>query len=159
MSEAVPPGLSRETTLHRDASGRWFHDGEPVSHPAVIRAFHRWLERAEDGRLRLRNAVNWAYVTVEGAPLFADRIRFEAEAAQMQLSGGDTAPLDPSTLRQGPDGRLYATTRDLAVELRRAAVLDLAEQVGEDEQGLFVEVGGERVHPPVVDDPVAYPPG
>ena len=153
---ALPPGLSRETTIRRDAEGRWFHEGDPVTNPAVARAFDRWVARAEDGRLCLRNEVNWAYVEIEGAPLFVRRVRLRGESAELELSDERTEPLDPRTLRQGPDGRLYCTVRQgsLAALLTRRATFDLAERVGEDENGVFVDLAGDRIHPPVWADPV-----
>lgn len=152
----LPPGFSRETTIRRDATGRWFHEGEPVTNRSVARAFDRWVDRAEDGRYILRNEVNWAYIELEGAPLFVRRIRVEGERASVELSDGRTELLDPDTLRQGPDGRLYCDAREgrLTAELRREAVFDLADRVGEDAEGIFIELEGQRHRPPTVSDPL-----
>jgi len=45
---ALLAGRTRETTIARDAEGRWFHDGQALEHPNLTRAFDRWVERAED---------------------------------------------------------------------------------------------------------------
>ena len=156
MKESAPP-LSRETSIRRNAEGRWFHDGEPVLNPAVARAFDRWVSVAEDGRMCLENEVNWAYVEIEGAPLFVDRVHWNGASPTLQLSDGREEALAPRTLRQDRDGKLYCTAREgrLTAEFRRSAMFDLSDALGEDDRGVFLVVGSgsARVWPPVVDDP------
>ena len=65
---ALPPGMSRETTIRRDVHGRWFHDGAPIEQANVERAFDTWVDRAPDGRYCLKNDIHWVYVAIEGAP-------------------------------------------------------------------------------------------
>ena len=145
--------LSRETKIRRDASGRWFDGDAPIDHEGIERAFDRWIDRAEDGRYILKNSVNWAYVSVEGAPLFVRRVALDPLGATLSLSDGREERLDPRTLREGPDGRLYATARGgrLAAAFDRAAAMDLwAAVVGEGE----LELGGERFTAPRVEDPL-----
>ncbi|MCC6874553.1 MAG: DUF1285 domain-containing protein [Sandaracinaceae bacterium] len=154
--EILPPGRSRETKIRRDAEGRWFNDGVEVTHPKLARAFDCWLERAADGRYCLRNAINWAYVQVEGAPCFVRRVTADDLGLQLHLSNDTVTPLEPATLRQGPDGALYCDVPgDLVARFDRAAMMQLAERLHEDEQGLFLDVGGRRVRPPIVQDPLA----
>jgi hypothetical protein len=150
-------GLSRESTIRRDALGRWFHDGEPVAHPGLIRCFDRWISRAEDGRYTLRNARDWVYITLQGPPLFVRAARVEdAGAIRLLLSDETEEALDPDTLRQGPDGALYCDARDGTMTARfdSGAMAQLADAVDEDAQGVYIRVAARRVRPPVVDNPL-----
>ncbi len=151
----VPPGLSTESTIARDANGRWFDDGVPIENEAIARAFDRWLTRAPDGRWVLKNAVNWVYVRIEGAPFFV--VAFDFEAMALTLSDGTTAVLDPSTLRQDPEGRLYCQIRGETARFERQPLMALMPVLQEDDEGLYLELQGSRVRLPVVDDALRNP--
>jgi len=152
-----PPGFSRETTIVRDASGRWSQDGVPLAHANLVRAFDAWVDRADDGRLCLRNALGWAYVTIEGAPLFVRSLTLTEDGVRLQLSDGREEPLAPATLRVGPDGALHCDARGgrLAARFERHAQAQLAALLDEDDDGVFLTIGSERYAPPSVDDPLA----
>ena len=105
-------GRSRQTSIRRNARGEWFDGDEPLAHPGICRAFDRWIARAQDGRYCLLNAVNWAYVEIEGAPIFVRRAWVVGETIDLHLSDDRVERLVPSTLRQGLDGALYCTVRE-----------------------------------------------
>jgi hypothetical protein len=150
-------GFSRETTIRRDAQGRWFHDGQPLEHEGLTRAFDRWVERAEDGRYCLKNDINWAYVTLEGPPYFVRAVAISpAGQVELVLSNDRREPLRPESLRMGEDGALYCDVGDgtLPARFDRHAASQLEALIGEDERGVFVEVAGARVRPRVVSDPL-----
>lgn len=147
--------FTRESTIRRNAEGRWFHDGEPVDQEAIERAFDRWIDLAEDGRFILKNSVNWAYVEIEGAPLFVRAIQFFEDRAVVSLSDDTEEELAVSTLRQDAAGALYCDARGgrMAAKFSRGAQASLAAVVEEDELGVYLSIGGSRVRPPVVSDP------
>ena len=148
-------GRTRETTIRRDAQGRWFHDGQPLGHPNLIRSFEQWIERAEDGRWCLKNDINWAYITLEGPPLFVRAARPTASTVTLQLSNGRSEPLRPETLRQDHDGALYCDAVDgLTARFDRHAQTQLGEVLDEDDDGVYVSLDGTRWRPPIVDDPL-----
>ena len=155
-------GLTRETTIRRDALGRWFHEGEPLDHPNLTRAFDRWVERAEDGRYCLKNDINWAYITLEGPPLFVRTVRIEDSGAVFVfLSDDREEPLDASTLRQAADGALYCDARGgtMAARFDRHAMQQLEGLLGEDTEGVYLALGrGQRVRPKLVHDPLVLVP-
>jgi len=151
-------GLSRETTIRRDAQGRWFHDGQALEHVGLTRAFDRWVERAADGRYCLKNDINWAYITLEGAPYFVRSLQISpAGQVTLVLSNDAAEPLRPETLRIGEDGAIYCDVGEgrLPARFDRHAATQLEPLVGEDERGVYVEVAGHRVRPSVVHDPLA----
>lgn len=156
MEPQIPVGRTRETKIRRDAQGRWFNDQDPIDHPNLVRAFNAWIDVAPDGRFCLKNDINWAYVTIEGAPLFVQGLRIVDGRALLALSDGREEPLDPRTLRQGEDGTLYCTARDgtMAARFDREAMQRLESVLGEDDRGVYLELGDERFRPPVVADPL-----
>jgi hypothetical protein len=159
MVEHLAPGRSRETKIRRDAAGRWYDDDVPITHPHLAAAFDAWLERAPDGRLCLKNEVNWAYVHVEGAPLFVRSAKVVGASVLLTLSDGQVEPLDLSTLRQDAAGRVYCQGRQGAMAARfdHHALLGLVDLVGEDDHGVYVELAGDKTRVPLAEDPVVWP--
>lgn len=150
-------GRSRESSIRRDAQGRWFHEGAPVENAQIARAFDRWVGRTENGRYCLRNEIDWVYITLEGPPLFVRAIRIEpAGKILLFLSNETQEELDPATLRQGGDGALYCDVMEGCMTARfdRHAMYDLHELIGEDEQGVYLRLGENLVRPPLADDPL-----
>src|SRR5699024_9959494 len=102
-------GRSRETQIRRDAQGRWWNGDDAITHPLLAKRFDGWIARAADGRLCLENDINWAYVAIEGPPYFVRSLHIESgsiDHVTLHLSGERDAALDPTTLREGPDGSL-----------------------------------------------------
>jgi uncharacterized protein len=155
-------GFSRETTLFRDGEGRWFHDGEPLEHSNLVRAFDRWIERAPDDRSRycVKNDINWAYITLEGPPFFVRSVSLRStdgsESPELLLSNDQREPLRADSLRVGPDEALYCDVGagDMTARFERHAAMQLEPLIGEDGQGIYVRLDGRRVRPPRVDDPL-----
>ena len=153
-------GQSRETTIRRDDQGRWYSEGEPLEHPKLVRAFDRWLDRAEDGRYCLRNDINWAYVAIEGPPLFVRTVTLEPNEPNalplLTLSDDRTERLRPKSLRQAQDGALYCDARDGSFTARfdRHDMQQLESLLREDEQGVYLLLENERIRPRVVSDPL-----
>jgi hypothetical protein len=150
-------GRSRETTIRRDALGRWFSDGEPLDQPNLTRAFDRWIDRAEDGRYCLRNDINWAYIELEGPPLFVRAVRLEPDGAVwLTLSDDSSERLEVASLRQGSDGALYCDARPsrLSARFERHAMQQLEPVLKEDAQGVYLALGEQRVRPQLASDPL-----
>jgi hypothetical protein len=150
-------GRSRETEIRRDARGRWFHGHDPISHPNLTRSFDSWVDRAEDGRFCLSNSINWAYVEIEGPAYFVKDVEPAPEGIELILSGGLREQLDPASLRQGPEGALWCAVRQGRCPARfdNHAVSKMSDHIGEDEDGVYVRIGGQKVHPPEMGDPLS----
>ena len=152
----IPFGLSRETTIRRTAEGKWFQDDEPIENQKLARAFDRWITRAEDGRYCLKNDINWAYITLEGAPFFVRAAHVNGSSVTLSLSNDAAVQLDFSTLREGPDGALYCDAYpQMPARFDSHAAVQLQELLDEDEQGTYLRQGTTRVRPPRVADPLA----
>ena len=154
--DILPKGRTRETKIRRDARGRWFNDDVEVTHANLVEAFDRWLERAPDGRYCLHNDINWAYVTIEGPARFVVAVAAGPDGVELRYRGGLREVLDPATLREGPDGALYAG-RTLPARFTSAAAMGLLDFVEEDEAGPFLALAGEKVRVPQVEHPLEVP--
>ena len=162
MEPTPPPpfGLSRETTIRRTADGKWFQDGEAIDNQKLARAFDRWIELADDGRYCLKNDINWAYFTLEGAPFFVRAVVLPEGSspapAELLLSNDKRVALALSTLREGPDGALYCDAYPgMPARFDTHAAVQLGALLQEDAAGPYFQQGDERVHPPRVQDPLA----
>jgi len=123
---APPEGRSRDSTIRLDREGRFFHDGEPVVHPGMARAFASWIARhPDDGRYVLTNGYDWTYITVEDAPYVVEGIRADAAGLVLRLFDGSEERVHPERLRVDLEGRLRASVKGGAFEARfsRAAQL------------------------------------
>lgn len=160
MIEIPTEGRSRETKIRRDARGRWWNDGVEITHVALCRAFDAWIDRADDGRYCLKNDINWAYVAIEGAPLFVRALQVAQDDAEptvtLVLSDGRETPLVYETLREGPDGALYADVRggSMACAFTDAAMMSLAPYLDEDGRGVYLALGSRQVRPARATDPL-----
>ncbi|MDH5674012.1 MAG: DUF1285 domain-containing protein [Myxococcales bacterium] len=149
-------GRSRETTIRRDAEGRWYHDGAPLEHPGLCRSFDAWVERAEDGRYCLKNDINWAYCEIEGPAFFVRTVHVEqGGTVRLSLSGDLLETLDPQSLRQDTHGVLYCDVRGgLPARFDRHAAAGLEHHIEADAEGVYLQLGASKVRPPLVDDPL-----
>jgi uncharacterized protein len=102
-----PPGRSRESSIVLSKEGRFFHEGAPVEHPGMQRAFAAWLTRhPDDGRYILSNGYDWSYITVEGPARFVHSVRNVSGRPLLVLLDGSELPLEPALLRVDSAGRL-----------------------------------------------------
>jgi uncharacterized protein len=133
-----PEGRSRESTIRLDATGRFLHDGAPVEHPGMARAFATWIARhPDDGRFILTNGWDWTYFTVEDVPYFVQRV-FERDGRPwLELSDGSEEPLDPNGLNLQGDDALYVRVKggEFAARFGRSAQLGLLPWLEELEGG------------------------
>jgi hypothetical protein len=150
-------GRTRETNIRRDARGRWFNGEDRIAHPNLVRSFDSWIDRADDGRFCLSNSINWAYVDIEGPAYFVKDVELSDAGVELRLSGDASEPLDPSSLRQGPDGALWCTVRDGRCPARfdNHAVSKMSDWISEDEDGVYVSIAGTKVRPPEIADPLS----
>ncbi|MFA9412169.1 MAG: hypothetical protein ACERK0_12945 [Deltaproteobacteria bacterium] len=150
-------GRTRETEIRRDARGRWFDGQDPIEHPNLTRSFDSWVDRAEDGRFCLSNSINWAYVEIEGPAYFVKDVELAADGVSLLLSGDLRERLEPASLRQGPEGALWCVVREGRCPARfdNHAVSKMSDSIGEDEDGVYVLIGGEKVRPPEIGDPLS----
>jgi uncharacterized protein len=144
----APEGRSRESSIVLDAEGRFRHDGEPVEHVGMARAFASWIAlHPDDGRFILSNGYDWTYFQVEDVPFFVLGLREEGGRLWLALSDGSESVLEPETLALGSRGALYTSVKagKFRARFSQAAQTALAPWLGSVENGeLFLEIAGHR---------------
>lgn len=116
--------------------GTWYHDGQPIRRPAMVRLFSTVLRREADGRHVLVTPVEMLEIEVEGTAFRAVEMHSEGEGRGRQiafrLDSGDAVILGPEhPLRivpgeHGPSPRLLVR-HGLEAELTRPVYYELAE--------------------------------
>ncbi len=141
----APGGASRESTIRLDRHGRWFHDGEAVTHPGLRAALPTWIRRHPgDGRLILSNGYDWCYFTAEDTPYFVEAVTL-GDPVVLRLSDGSDAPLDPATLSLDADGALRCRVKGERARFGRHAQLAMEPLLAEGDPPA-IDVGGRRYH-------------
>jgi uncharacterized protein len=123
----APEGRSRESTIVLDRSGRFWHEGELVTHAGMQSAFASWIRRhPDDGRYILSNGFDWTYFQVEDVPFFVRSLRAEGERPWLLLSDGTEEPLDAESVRLGAADAIYVRVKDGVYEARFTPVAQTA---------------------------------
>jgi hypothetical protein len=153
MSETeLPPELIeklRQTGIRLDREGRFWHEGQEITHKRFRKTLLRWLDVLPDGRPVLRlDGDRYAYVDVDDALLIVTGLRWEGDRAFVSLNDGSEEELAYDTLSQGKDHTLYCLVRGKRILARVAtqAYYHLAnriEEAGDD----FVLNANSALHP------------
>ncbi len=123
-----------EMRIARD--GTWYHQGEPIRRPAMVRLFSTVLRREPDGRHMLVTPVEKLEIDVEATAFRAVEMEIEGEGEKrkiaLRLDSGDAVILGPDhPLRLVPDNNgpspRVLVRHGLEAELARPVYYELAE--------------------------------
>lgn len=116
--------------------GTWYHDGQPIGRPAMVRLFSTVLRREPDGRHVLVTPVEKLDIDVECTAFRAVEMHSEGEGRArriaFRLDSGDAVilgaehPLRIVETESGPSPRLLVR-QGLEAELTRSVYYELAE--------------------------------
>jgi hypothetical protein len=131
--------------------GTWFHDGRPISRPAMTRLFSTVLRREPDGSHVLVTPVEKLTIEVEATAFRATQMTMAGEGQErrigLTLDSGDALivgpdhPLAVVETSDGPSPRV-AVRHGLEAELERSLYYELAEIAiaeGHDPPGVWSE--------------------
>jgi hypothetical protein len=152
--------LRRGFPLHMDRLGNFSFEGDPLTHPGIVRLFRAHLDATEAGEIIIELEGKWVYLQLDDLPLRALRIdapHGDERGPQLLLDDGRRLPLDPTTLREEPDAGLRCTVpaqasgRALGVRLSNTAAIDLSTfMVWEDgDERPKLELDGQRFEIPM----------
>ena len=149
---SLPPELLeklRQTGIRLDRQGRFWHEGQPITHAGLARALLCWLDRLPDGRPILRlDDTRYAYLEVEDAHLLVLSAHWRGDRVFLRLNDGSEEELDYASLRVAADDALYCAVRDGVLRARLTTPA--------------YQALGEHIEPmpvaPVAADPVAAGP-
>jgi uncharacterized protein len=122
----------RQSGIRLDAEGRFWHEGQEVTHAGLRAAFWRWLDRNPDGRYVLRlDERRFVYLDVDDAPYLVRSLRWDGERALALLSDESEEPLDLQSVRLRGEVA-YATVKGrFDARLSSSAWAVLAERIVE----------------------------
>lgn len=135
----------RRTGIRLDRSGRFWHEGEQITHPGLRSALLRWLDRLPDGRHILRlDAKRYAYIEVDDAPLLVTSARWQGHRVFVTLNDGSTEELRYDSLVNDDDHALYCKVRGgkLDARLTTPAFYAVAEGMVEVADGFALRAAG-----------------
>ncbi len=129
-------------SLRIDKEGRWFANGEEITHRKTYLLYSRSLTWNEFGRLIVRIGREQCPVEVEDTPYVVRSLRFFREASgetksiDLILNDEISEPLDPGTLRIGAENIPYCRVRGGQFDARfsRNAYQLLVPVIQHDEQ-------------------------
>ncbi len=134
------------------ADGTWYHQGEPIRRPALVKLFSSILRRDPDGYCLVTPGEK-LLIEVEDAPFLATDVEAKGAGPDQQLlfvtNVGDYVLADaahPIRLEGSPDRpRPYLQVRDgLDALISRPAYYRLVDLCEADEQGYWLWSAGER---------------
>jgi hypothetical protein len=150
--------LRRQSGLAIDADGRFLHRGEPITHQRTLEVLWGSLQAVEGGRWQVELGRERGDVAVDETPWLVRGLRATGApptGLTLLLCGGREAPLDPGTLRAGPDGILRCLLPDGApARFTRAGQTAMGEYLEEDRAAAgraTLVVGGIRHRLPAPD--------
>lgn len=143
------------------SDGGWYHDGDPIGRPELVRLFSRVLRREADGRHVLVTPGEMLDIDVEDAPFVAVELASEesgrSRTLAFRLNTGDpviAGPDHPIAVREGPDGPhptlhvrgglLARIARPVYYELAALALDEGADPPGVWSAGSFFRMDGQE---------------
>ncbi len=137
-----------------DKEGRWFFQGEEITHRKTYLLYNRNLTRDESGRIILRVGKEICPVEVEDVPFVVKSLAlFTSEQGRLDsvkliLNDESSEQLMPESLRIGADHIPYCRVREGMFEARfsRGAYQLLVPFILQDEEGnrFFISIAGKK---------------
>jgi hypothetical protein len=143
-----------EMRIARD--GTWFHQGEPIRRPAMVRLFSTILRREPDGSHVLVTPVEKLAIAVETTAFRAIEMESEGDGENrriaLKLDSGDAVivgPDHPLTLQPSPrvlvrHGLEAELSRPIYYELAEIALAEGADPAGVWSDGSFFALDGRQ---------------
>ncbi|MFQ5667248.1 MAG: hypothetical protein ACE5I7_12550 [Candidatus Binatia bacterium] len=133
------------------SDGRWYADGEPVTHEGVARLFSRHVRRKASGGYEIWIDERYhADVAIEDTPFVVTAVDGNATAGlSVQLNDGTTELLDPASLHVGDGNVVYCRVKNggEGARLLRPAYYQLARFIEETAPGRFQLRCGGAIYP------------
>ncbi len=138
--------------------GTWFHEGSPITRPAMVRLFSTILRREEDGRHVLVTPVEKLEIAVEDTPFVAVEVKSEGQGRDRRLAfrlntgdlvlAGPDRPLQFAEDADGPHPTLRVrdrldalVARSVYYELADIAIEEDGDPIGLWSDGAFFPLG------------------
>lgn len=144
----TPLFVDRET-IRLTANGTFLSDGEEITHARTVEAFHRFLDRDDEGYF-IRIGRDFKRIEVEDTARFVSDIAWSGlegnAVVELTLLDGTRERLDPETLAYRPE-RLTCRVRGGKEEAKflRKPYLELLMNALADRDGYSIAIGGRTI--------------
>lgn len=134
--ESWHPERSGDSAMRIARDGRWYHEGDPITRPNMIRLFSTILRREADGSHVLVTPAEKLSIEVEDAPFVAVEVRSEGEGRSrclaFRLNTGDLVVAGPAhrlrfAERDGEPAPYLAVRGGMEALIARAPYYEMAE--------------------------------
>ena len=134
--ETWHPERSGDSAMRITRDGRWYHEGDPITRPNMIRLFSSILRREADGSHVLVTPAEKLSIEVDDAPFVAVEVKSEgrgpARRLAFRLNTGDMVVAGPGHplrfgQRDGEPTPYLAVRGGMEALIARAAYYELAE--------------------------------
>ena len=134
--ESWHPEHSGDSAMRISRDGRWYHEGDPITRPNMVRLFSTILRREADGSHVLVTPAEKLSILVDDAPFVAVEVKSEGEGRGrrlgFRLNTGDlvvAGPVHPLRFgqRDGEPAPYLAVRGGMEALIARAAYYELAE--------------------------------
>ncbi len=129
-----------------DKEGRWFHNGEEITHPGVYRYLNSILDVDENGYF-LNDRGRKFYIEVEDTPFVVKSIVEKDGKVYIVLNDDTEEELDPEKVSVGDNEVFYIKVKGGKFPARflRKAQNHLYDFVREEDGNFYLEVNGKKV--------------
>lgn len=142
-----PPIFVDRETIRLSKEGVFLSDGDEITHAKTVSAFHRFLDRDDEGYF-IRIGRDFKRIEIEDTARFVTGIdwRGENEPVELTLASGERENLDPATVEFRP-GRLTCRVGEKREEAKflRQPYLELLMHALADENGYTLRLGGKTI--------------
>lgn len=129
-----------------DKEGNWLIDGEMVTHERLKLFLSKSLVK-EDDKYYLKIGNQKVEVEVEDTPYIVKRVDYRNRKFLIHLNDETVEVLRPETLRMSKMNVLYCEVKDgIEARFSRSAYYQLAEYIGQDENGYYVTSEGKKYY-------------
>jgi uncharacterized protein len=132
------------------SDGRWYADGELVTHDGLARLFSRYVRRKPSGGYEIWIDERYhADVEIEDTPWVVTAVGTDDRGnLSVELNDGAVEPLDPNSVQVAADHVMYCRVRDGRERARflRPAYYQLAKFIEETAPGRFQLRCGGSAH-------------
>ena len=129
-----------------DKEGRWFHNGEKVTHPGVYRYLNSILDIDKDGYF-LKQGERKFYIKVEDAPFVVKSLLEKNKKIFLLLNDDSKEELEPEKIEFKDDIDVYVYVKNgkFTAKFLRKALTQLYNYVVEKDDGYYLLIDGKEI--------------